>query len=159
MRSRSAERTITQDDEEGLTVDTENLVGDCAAALESPLATESDDNLLLEASRSESARKLHRRAISDPFDTADSQGLVEEVADDMADMEDEEHALATLPRFPYAATNNKNCWSETPVKIFSVRGENYLKNKKKVVASAYLLRARGCDLFVSHSPDKVDMSQ
>ena len=100
LRSRSAERTIIQDDEEALTVDTENLVHGGDDALESAVMVESNDDSMIESTRSESARKLHRRAISHPFDTADSQGFQEDIANDMAEMEEEEHALATLPRFP-----------------------------------------------------------
>ena len=157
MRSRSAERTVLQDDEEPLTVEVENLVSE--DPLESPMSGGSNLDLLSESIRSESARKLHRRAMSDPFDTADSQGYLDETPKEIDEEDEDEHALATLPRFPYAETNNKNCWSETPVKIFSVRGENYLKKKKKVTATKYLLRARGCDLFVSHNPSKVELSQ
>lgn len=138
-------------------MDVENLGSE--DFLESPLAEEINGDALLASTRSESARKMHRRAMSDPFDTADSQGFLEEDAQEMVEEEEADHAVATLPRFPYAETNNKNCWSETPVKIFSVRGESYLKTKKKVTATEYLLRARGCDLFVSHGADKVDMSQ
>ncbi|CAJ1945639.1 unnamed protein product [Cylindrotheca closterium] len=156
MRSRSAERTVVQDDEEALTVEVENLV--CEDAWESPMSGGSNRDLLSESTRSASARKLHRRAMSDPFDTADSQGFLEENAQEVDEEEEDEHVLATLPRFPYAETNNKNCWSETPVKIFSVRGESYLKTKKKVNATEYLLHARGCDLFVSHNPSKVELS-
>ncbi|KAL7577720.1 hypothetical protein ACA910_015227 [Epithemia clementina (nom. ined.)] len=54
----------------------------------------------------------------------------------------------TLPRYPVAATRDKNCWSEPPVSLFSVRGGNYLKDKKKVPSKDYLCKVRGCDLFL-----------
>jgi len=152
VRSRSAERSLTMDDfEQQLQVDEKNLVSEQAP--ESPMP--SNGHI---PSIDGSNRRAHRRAMSDPFDTADSEGMIEEPAKEMADLEEAE-ALRTLPRYPYAETNNKNCWSETPSKIFSVRGESYLKTKKKVTTNEYLLRARGCDLFLSEKPNAIEMSR
>ena len=102
-------------------------------------------------------RKMHRRAMSDPFDTADCGGATDsEVPPDSIphaeSFDTVTDALPTLPRYPYAATRNKNCWSEPSVSIFHVRGPRYLENKKKVSSGPYLLPARGVDLFVTDSP-------
>ena len=100
----------------------------------------------------------HRRAMSDPFDTADIGGATDgdyklERQDQENEAADEEQEpLPTLPRFPVAETRDKNCWSEPPVSIFHVRGANYLDDRKKVAAQKYLLRARGCDLFLADNP-------
>jgi hypothetical protein len=107
----------------------------------------------------ESTRSNRPRAMSDPFDTADAQGIIEEDIQDYGTVEDDEHAMPTLPRYPFAETNNKNCWSDSPIKVFIVRGEKYLSKKKKVAAGEYLLRARGCDLFLSEKPNACDMSK
>jgi hypothetical protein len=56
--------------------------------------------------------------------------------------------------YPIAQTQDKNCWSEPPVDIFCVRGANYLRDKIKVDSGPYLLRARGCDLFLSETPQQ-----
>mmetsp|Transcript_14619 Transcript_14619/g.19086 ORF Transcript_14619/g.19086 Transcript_14619/m.19086 type:complete len:447 (-) Transcript_14619:296-1636(-) len=116
--------------------------------------------------------KIHRRAMSDPFDsTALSDGDMAEIrkADEEAEQKDRaaetssssNHNITTtndssskmtyptLPRYPVAATRDKNCWSEPPISIYSVRGQNYLNDKKKVPSSNYLLPALGCDLFLT----------
>jgi hypothetical protein len=54
--------------------------------------------------------------------------------------------LPTLPRFP--VLKNKNCWSE-PENSYKVRGPGYFVDGKKVASGKYLLRARGCDLFLT----------
>lgn len=150
---------MREDDFERLEVDTdvESLVSERAS--ESPMASNGQVPLIEESKRDESNKRGHRRAMSDPFDRADSEGMSEVIANEMVDMEEEEQAIGTLPRYPYAETNNKNCWSETPSKIFSVRGESYLKTKKKVTTNEYLLRARGCDLFLSEKPNAIEMSR
>lgn len=118
------------------------------------------ERLSSESSISKQVRS-HRRAISDPFDTPEMEGITDGMdglnADDYL-LEEEEHALPTLQRFPFAETNNKNCWSEPPVGIFHVRGPNYLSDKKKKKADKYLLRSRGCDLFLSDKPNKCRIS-
>jgi hypothetical protein len=101
----------------------------------------------------------HRRAMSDPFDTAEKEEkegeFLEALADDLAAIGIA--AYPTLPRYPVAETRNKNCWSEPDVSIFSVRGENYFQNNKKVPSGPYLLAARGIDLFLSDKSENVDM--
>ena len=58
--------------------------------------------------------------------------------------------LGTLYRFPCTQTRNQNCWSESPIEIYSVRGSNYMNgDKKKVGNKNYLFEARGCDLFLT----------
>jgi hypothetical protein len=80
---------------------------------------------------------------------------------DFGDLGEEDHVIPTLPRFPFAETNNKNCWSESPINLFSIRGKTYLmdKNKKKIPAQKYLLSAIGCDLFLSDKPSACEMSK
>jgi hypothetical protein len=138
-RSRSAERSMRQFDET-LAVQVETKV------CESP------------SSDSKRSRNYRVRSMSDPFDTADA-GIIDEDVRDYGTVEDDEHAMPTLPRYPFAETNNKNCWSDSPINIFSVRGEKYLTKKKKVAAGEYLLCARGCDLFLSEKPNACDMSK
>ena len=59
--------------------------------------------------------------------------------------------LPTLPRYPVAATRNRNCWSEPPVALFQVRGRDYLRNgRRKVQSGPYMAPARGCDLLLLH---------
>lgn len=110
--------------------------------------------------------RSHRRAMSDPFDTADSGGVTDlddihssSHDDDGLIEEEEENALPTLQRFPFAATQDKNCWSEPPVTIFHIRGADYFQNKKKMMAKRYLVQARGCDLFLSDNPGNVKISK
>ena len=105
----------------------------------------------------------HRRANSDPFDDAGieeiASGADEDVVDKKAETEAAVRPLPTMQRFPYAATQNRNTWSEPPCDIFKVRGGNYLKDKKKVSSKKYLLNARGSDLFLTEHPEDVDMSK
>ena len=105
----------------------------------------------------------HRRANSDPFDDAGIEEIVsggdEDVVDKKAETEAAVRPLPTMQRFPYAATQNRNTWSEPPCDIFKVRGGNYLKDKKKVSSKKYLLNARGSDLFLTEHPEDVDMSK
>mmetsp|Transcript_49689 Transcript_49689/g.120451 ORF Transcript_49689/g.120451 Transcript_49689/m.120451 type:complete len:427 (+) Transcript_49689:84-1364(+) len=105
----------------------------------------------------------HRRANSDPFDDAGIEEIVSGGGDDVVDKKVEAEAavrpLPTMQRFPYAATQNRNTWSEPPCDIFKVRGGNYLKDKKKVSSEKYLLNARGSDLFLTEHPEHVDMSK
>jgi Protein ENHANCED DISEASE RESISTANCE 2, C-terminal len=116
------------------------------------------------------ANSGHRRAMSDPYDAQENQ---DDDFNDAIDGEDYDgttaavdtfetngspnshgKTLTTLPRYPVAETRDKNCWSEPPISIFSVRGANYFVSKKKVQSGPYLLRARGCDLFLNNKEDK-----
>mmetsp|Transcript_23196 Transcript_23196/g.48263 ORF Transcript_23196/g.48263 Transcript_23196/m.48263 type:complete len:431 (-) Transcript_23196:328-1620(-) len=112
--------------------------------------------------------KIHRRAMSDPFDTPLSDRDMEDIRQleqEAEAAEQEQHAAAnanvtaplavkkpngypTLPRYPVAVSQDKNCWSEPPLSIYSVRGPNYAKDKKKVPSKEYLMPAIGCDLFL-----------
>jgi len=99
--------------------------------------------------------RIHRRAMSDPFDTPLSDENMAQLSHLDAEAEAAELSMntegkgyPTLPRYPMAATRNKNCWSEPPVSIYSVRGPKYLSNSKKVPSGNYLLPAIGCDLFL-----------
>ena len=106
----------------------------------------------------ESSKNLRPRAMSDPLDAADADGIEKEEIHDFGDPEDDVHAIPTLPRYPCLETNNKNCWSESQIQVFSVRGKNYLRDGKKVPSERYLLRARGCDLFLSDNASDCDLS-
>jgi Protein ENHANCED DISEASE RESISTANCE 2, C-terminal len=107
----------------------------------------------------------HRRANSDPFDDAGLEEIMEDEKEKQGESDvgvDETASVRPLPtmqRFPYAATQNRNTWSEPPCDIFKIRGSNYLKDKKKVVAQKYLLSPRGSDLFLTDTPEDVDMSK
>jgi hypothetical protein len=59
----------------------------------------------------------------------------------------------TFPRFPVEANHDKNCWSEPPISLFTVRGPRYFQDSKKVASGPCLLQARGTDLFLI-PPDK-----
>jgi hypothetical protein len=111
-----------------------------------------------ESSINKQMRSL-RRANSDPFDTAGLDATSDSSVDDYGLVQEEKFALPTLRRFPFAETHNQNCWSEPPVKIFRVRGGNYLTDKKKVAATKYLLSSRGCDLFLSDKPNHCDVGR
>lgn len=101
--------------------------------------------------------KTHRRVMSDPFDNADLDASA--TGHDHEPLDEGQFALPTLHRFPFAETSNRNCWSEPPIKIFSVRGPGYMTDKKKITAQQYLLAARGCDLFLSDKPSECDMGR
>jgi Protein ENHANCED DISEASE RESISTANCE 2, C-terminal len=103
--------------------------------------------------------KSHRRAMSDPFDNPELDVTAIGTEEDHGLLEEKRCALPSLQRYPFAETNNRNCWSEPPSKIFSVRGPGYLSDKKKVTAQKYLLSARGCDLFLSDKPGNCDMGR
>jgi hypothetical protein len=114
---------------------------------------------------------VHRRAHSDPFDTQeqDSGSIKADSGDEFQkDCTNNNNsrpksdfapttnvgAIPTMPRFPVSDTRNKNCFSEPPVSIFSVRGPHYFLDKKKCESANYLLEARGCDLFLTDNTSK-----
>jgi hypothetical protein len=64
-------------------------------------------------------------------------------------MRHEDQALPTMPLYEAsAASQTENCWSEPSYQAFLVRGPTYFETKTKVVSNKYLMRARGCDLFL-----------
>lgn len=148
-RARSAERSLRQADDELNVVFSQEDV-------EITAEDASRQRLPSESSLSRQVRS-HRRAMSDPFDNADLDDIADGDEDGL--LEEKQFALPTLQRFPFAETNNRNCWSEPAAKIFSVRGPHYLSDKKKVTAEKYLLRAIGCDLFLSDKPGDVDIGR
>mmetsp|Transcript_24996 Transcript_24996/g.69166 ORF Transcript_24996/g.69166 Transcript_24996/m.69166 type:complete len:430 (-) Transcript_24996:168-1457(-) len=104
--------------------------------------------------------KIHRRAMSDPFDNGLSDREMDEIRKAEEEAQDAEKkavdtfkpsstGIPTLPRYPVAVTHDKNCWSEPPISIYSVRGANYMKDKKKVPSGNYICPALGCDLLLS----------
>lgn len=154
-RSRSAERSGSSSSM--LHIEVESPSDHHAGVVESPSFDSKGAGGSFEAP--ESVRSLRPRAMSDPLDTADAEGVAKEEVHDFGDPIDDEVAIPTLPRFPYIETNNKNCWSESPISTFTVRGKDYLSDKKKIPAEKYLLRARGCDLFLSDNASAVEMSR
>lgn len=120
-----------------------------------------------------------RRANSDPFENAglDDEFEEDEYVDELTEaklaasmrasrknrrasiMDEEDAALPTFNRFPFAETKNRNCWDEPPHSVFMIRGPNYLSDKQKIACQQFLMRARGCDLFLSDHPEKIDMAK
>ena len=93
-----------------------------------------------------------QRSNSDPFDDAGDELLQVPGLTEAADRHDSHKgkALPTLYRFPCTETRNQNCWSETPNKMFFVRGPHYMEgDKTKIPSKQYLFQARGCDLFLT----------
>jgi hypothetical protein len=85
----------------------------------------------------------HRRVMSDPFGNGagpKSATLYESSSTEV---------LPTFPPFVAGSVKAKNCWSQPPLEIFSVRGGNYLQDSKKVGSGPCLLLTRGCDLLLS----------
>lgn len=162
-RSRSAERSMRQAGE-GIQLQMEppSLLHQGDPVSDEQLLYANRERLSSESSISKQVRS-HRRAVSDPFDTAEMEGITDGIADGPTDeqglAEEAENALPTLHRWPYAENNNKNCWSEPPIDNFQVRGPRYMTDKKKITATSYLLRARGCDLFLSDKPNTCDMAK
>ena len=127
--------------------------------------------------KNDASKKGHRRAMSDPFDTPELGGVTDgdlknsghhstgDKPPASSDTEDELYdddclgsdtfvGLPTLPRYPVAQTQDKNCWSEPPIDIFRVRGKNYLSNKKKIASNPFLIKTHNCDLFLSKNPNQ-----
>lgn len=148
MRTYGEEIHLKYDKYQHVTTDVEDGTGDG-----------NRERLLSESSLSKQVR-THRRAVSDPFDTPDMDAPADGLpVDDNGLIEEQQFALPTLQRYPFAETHNRNCWSEPPVDIFQVRGKDYLTDKKKVTAKKYLLRARGCDLFLADKPNCCEMGR
>lgn len=117
----------------------------------------------------------HCRSMSDPFDTAQFEDAVSPAV--TTDEEEDEYyaasmsqlsitsssehaaALPTFQRFPCVESRNKNCWSEPPIAIFSIRGATYVTDKVKVPSAPYLLPARGSDVFLTDSKKPFCLSQ
>lgn len=104
-----------------------------------------------------------QRANSDPFDDGGDEleiapSPVEGACSADALKKDQIHkskGLPTLHRFPCTQTRNQNCWSETPAKMFSVRGTNYMNgDKTKIRCKQFLLQSRGSDLFLTQDASK-----
>ena len=88
--------------------------------------------------------------------TAMKSVATEEVVQDMLlsvemDTIDEKKAHGTMQEFPKDAKIGTvpNCWSTSPSSEFSVRGPNYLKDKKKVPSDNCMFPLRGVDLFLT----------
>lgn len=169
--SDAAAANVTKDDNDNECVEVDNNDGSSLIVLQVPRVPSSERNKRrTSVSTMTQVVMGHRRANSDPFDDAcleeDVVPSVFDSYDDRDDNDDDDDdaapritPLPTMQRFPYAATQNRNCWSEPPCDIFKVRGPNYTTDKKKVTAQKYLLSARGSDLFLTDRPDEVDMSK
>jgi len=75
--------------------------------------------------------------------------------------EAQEGHLPTMPGYDESVSRNRNCFSEPDISIFSVRGIDYFESsrkKKKVQSGPFLLRARGCDLFLFERSEECDLS-
>jgi hypothetical protein len=98
--------------------------------------------------------RLHIRCDSDPFDDAgtDEENEKEQQVTSENVTTTIQEQIPTLPRYPIAATQNCNCWSEPPHHKFNVRGEDYLNEKKgtKISSGPYLFRAIGADLILTN---------
>ena len=175
LRSRSQERALIMGGE-GRSLEYDDQ---CNGAQENGEASASETNHTEKRDNKAKPKRTHRRAMSDPFDTPEIGGttdgdlkhsshITEKVSYDTEDEaydEDDEFGsgvvvgLPTFPRYPCGQTQDKNCWSEPPVEKFHVRGPNYLNDKKKIESEEYLLRARGCDLFLSEHPDQCTIGE
>ena len=123
----------------------------------------------------------HYRSMSDPFDTAQVDIVSPAGTGDEDDDDDDDFyeaatnsliiteidandgkgsnlVVPTFTRYPCAETRNKNCWSEPPISIFSVRGSTYCSDQKKVPSADYLLCARGSDLFLTDCKKPFDLN-
>ena len=88
------------------------------------------------------------------IDEEDGEGGGEEGAMLETEMEEgtEDPLIVTpMPVFPEGAElgSHFNCWSEPSYSVFKVRGQNYLKDKKKIPSGPYLFPVRGTDLFLT----------
>jgi len=129
-----------------------------AVAVAAALATTVVVSPRLKKGQSPTTRKqvIHVRAMSDPFD-AQKQDINDDDTTQVTSSTSsmlEQLFLPTLPRYPVSETRNKNCWSESPIDTFQVRGPSYCGDKKKVSSGSYLLTARGCDLFIQDGSTK-----
>lgn len=101
-----------------------------------------------------------RRATSDLFDSQQDDVHETAVADEILSAPNpNQQYYPTLLRYPVAESHNRNCWSEPPISIFTVRGSSYFKDKKKVASDPYLFQARGSDILLTDSNDNVDISK
>ena len=170
MRDQEVKVQDKREEETGL----KNLTMDDGDGIVADVDAGKADTALIESDVPPPKKRIHRRAMSDPFDTPISDVAMDEIrkleeealkeiehqhtATETAAIKEQpkathhhvpaKPAYPTLPRYPVAATRDKNCWNEPPISIFSVRGANYLKDKTKVPSKDYLFRARGCDLFL-----------
>jgi len=166
QRSRSSERLgdnkEEEQDEENFqdAVQAESTDNDSTNAGSDDLCDMSDDGINRHQNNNnnfthQSLRGIHTRAMSDPFDTQEMKNAVQQVQQEEQE-KDNKMAYPTLLRYPVQETRNKNCWSEPPVTIFSVRGPNYFQDKKKQTSGPYLLSARGTDIFLFDKPVRLE---
>jgi Protein ENHANCED DISEASE RESISTANCE 2, C-terminal len=57
------------------------------------------------------------------------------------------------------STVAKNCYSQPPLSLFSVRGPTYMADQKKIASGPYLLASRGLDLFLTDKQHPVVLDQ
>lgn len=131
-RSRSAERNVPEPDEGGGD-DRVNGNGDGNGA---------------------TLARRYFRCDSDPLDAAgDDEELLDAPPAAAPGGGRMREPIPTLPRYPIAATQNRNCWSEPPHARFKVRGKDYLRERRpsKVPSGPYLFRALGADLILTNA--------
>jgi len=77
--------------------------------------------------------------------------ILEEVEAEVDEGEDDICIQSPMPMFPEGAPlgTHNNCWSSAPAEGFLVRGDKYLRDKKKVPSAPFLFKARGIDLFLT----------
>ncbi len=150
-RSRSAERSSSYASNGSL--DREDVLSNCNSNQKGEHRTSSN-----QSSTGSIGRSHLQRCSSDPFDDGGDELLNvpgQQEGSKNANLLEQKKvhnakALGTLYRFPCTQTRNQNCWSESPIEIFSVRGSNYMNgDKKKVRTKNYIFEARGCDLFLT----------
>lgn len=149
-RSRSAERSSSYASNGSL--DHGDLMSNCNSNQNGGHTKSSN-----ESSTGSISHSHFQRCNSDPFDDGGDElinGLKNANFSEQKNPHDSK-ALGTLYRFPCTQTRNQNCWSESPIEIFSVRGSNYMNgDRKKVRTKNYLFEARGCDLFLTQAHSK-----
>jgi len=145
-RSRSAERSSSLASQNSL---------DCADAISKSNSNQSGASRNRSGGEGSLGHSHLERSNSDPFDDGGDE-LVK--VSGHPNQTQRVKALPTLYRFPCTQTRNQNCWSESPVEMFSVRGPNYMSgDKTKIRCKHYLCDARGCDLFLTEgSSNSVD---
>jgi Protein ENHANCED DISEASE RESISTANCE 2, C-terminal len=89
---------------------------------------------------------------------SEGQTILEVTHERLHDGDDGPLIVSPMPRYPEEAELGEylNRWSAPNHEEFKVRGNNYLKDKKKVSSGEFLFPARGLDLFLTDAcPENV----
>jgi hypothetical protein len=87
-----------------------------------------------------------------PLKASQHNELIVESAHEEEEEEEEESIMGSpMAKFPEGSKigSHLNCWSSPDAKDFSVRGPNYLVDRKKIPSDDYLFPCRGLDLFLT----------